>query len=269
MPPRGGGGQSGSVSPFMFGLLIGMTLFSAMSLQWARQELARQQRRHAEMARNQADDMARSMEFAAMTETENTYSDEFNLERAKRFSNYTGGKTRGGQEMIVVARTDEGNTTFGSKDQRIAITSTDDTLLRAKVYRSASAADISRLQESSPDQPIATVDTSGVRQRQVLTSQKSMEGLAEQVYAFYGAHQRFPNPNEFGALRAKFPFLDAWGQPFDYTYISDDAARLEFTTPWNYTQSLKLSLKDDDITAPPAAAVSATSSGGGQQQDKK
>jgi hypothetical protein len=246
----------------MFGLLIGMSIFSAMSLQWSKQELARTEQRRAEMAKAQADDMAKAMEFAAMTETRNTYSERFNLDRARQYAGYSGGRTRGGQDMIVVSKEDDRHETFGDKNQRVAITSSDDTLLRAKVYRAADADAISHLDDKG-QKPIATFDTSGVRERQVLTSQKAMEGIAEQLYAFYGAHMRFPTSDEYDHIKVQFPFVDAWGSPFDYSLVSDDEARLEFTTPWNYTQSLKLSLKDDTATVPASdTTVSGTSVSG-------
>lgn len=233
--------QRGGASPFMFGLLMGMTIFSAFSLQWAQRELVASQQRQAEKAKREAEDLVKALEFAAMTETRNTYSDDFDLERARRYTAMSSGKTRGGQDFIVVQQEDKDKETFGETSQKVAITASDDTLLRSKVYRTGDAKGVDALSGDT----VATLDTAGVRQRQILTSVKSMENLAEQVYAFYAGNRRFPKSNEFDVMRNQLSFGDAWGGPFAYTYISDDEARLEFTTPWNYTHSLKLTLKEE------------------------
>lgn len=226
----------------MFGLLMGMTIFSAFSLKWAQRELVETQERQAQRANREAEDVVKALEFAAMVETRDTYSDSFNLDRARRYTNLTSGRTRGGQDFIVVQQEDKNREVFGEASQRVAITASDDTLLRSKVYRTAGPEGIAKLGD---DGGVATMDTSGVRQRQILTSVRSMESLAEQVYAFYGGNSRFPNLNEFDVLRRQLSFTDAWGAPFAYTYINNDEARLEFTTPWNYTHSLKLTLKEE------------------------
>lgn len=234
-------GEEGIGSPFMFGLLMGLTIFSAFSLSWAQRELALTQQRNAERAKREAEDVARALEFAAMTETRGTYSESFDLDRAKQYTSMSSGKTKGGQDFIVVQQEDKDRQTFGENVQKVAITATDDTLLRSKVYRTPDAAGINALKEDT----IATLDTSGVRERQIRTSVKSMEAFAEQVYAFYAGNRRFPSANEFDEMRRNLSFSDAWGGPFAYTYITDDEARLEFTTPWNYTHSLKLTLKEE------------------------
>jgi hypothetical protein len=225
----------------MFGLLMGMTIFSAFSLQWAQRELLAVQARQADKAKREAEDIAKALEFAAMTETRTTYSDDFDLERARQYTNMSSGKTRGGQDFIVVQQEDENRKTFGEAAQKVAITASDDTLLRSKVYRTTGAQAVDALHSDS----VATLDTSGVRERQVRTSVKNMEAFAEQVYAFYAGNRRFPNAGEFDEMRRNLSFADAWGGPFAYTYISHDEARLEFTTPWNYTHSLKLTLKEE------------------------
>lgn len=233
--------QAGYLSPFMFGLIIGMSIFSAMSAHWAQQELVRVQERKAERAHKQAEDIAHAMEFATLTETEGTYSDSYDLERAKMYAARSSGKTAGGQDFMVVAR-QENNESFGKRDQKVAIAATDDTLLRAKVYRAGSAEELAKMEEQKP---VALLDTKAVRERQVRTSMKAMEGMAEQVYAFYAGHLRFPDEGEFDELQKRFTYRDAWGGEFDYTYVNEGEARLEFVTPWNYTQAIKLSLKDE------------------------
>lgn len=229
------------MSPFMFGMVVGMSMFSVMSTRWAQLELVRVQERKAEQARVQAEDLASAMEFATLTETAATYSETYDLERAKGYAALSSGKTAGGQDFIVVAR-QENDESFGTRDQKVAIAASDDTLLRAKVYRAGSAEELA---DMGRQKPVAVLDTGAVRERQVRTSMKAMEGMAEQIYAFYAGHMRFPNDSEYDGLRQKFLLTDAWGGAFAYTYVNESEARLEFTTPWNYTQVITLNLKDD------------------------
>ena len=237
------GGQQGGVSPFMFGMLVGMSVLSVMSSYQARKELDKLQKVQAERAARSAEDTVKALEFAAMTETRSTYSEDFTMERAKANMAMATGKTRGGEEYVLNAQQETEEGRFGMDDQKIAVTASDDTLLRAKVYQTGSAADLDQLANSTSQ--VATFDSGVVRDRQVRSSHKAMEALAEQIYAFYAGHGRFPSDSEFAELRAKFPYVDAWGGAFDYIRTSDSVGALEFTTPWNYTQSLNLSLKDE------------------------
>lgn len=234
--------QRGGVSPFMFGLLVGMSIFSVMSAYWAQKELAALQVRQAERAQKQADDVVKALEFSALTETQSTYSDQYDMDRAKGSLARASGKTRGGEEYVVNAQ-EAATETFGTRDSKLVVTASDDTLLRAKVYQTGNADDVAAFGDGRT-KAVATLDTGGIRQRQVLTSVKAMEALAEQVYAFYAGHMRFPTDMEFKELQAKFPYVDAWGGPFSYTRTGEDTGTLEFTTPWNYTQTLNMSLKE-------------------------
>lgn len=228
----------------MFGLMVGMSIFSAMAMQNARHELDLLQKRQAAKAKAQAEDLAKGLEFAVLTETRETYSDDYNLERARANTSGSGGKTRGGQDVLVTQRETEGES-LGDKTRRVAITASDDTLLRSQVHLSQSAEDLSQLKPSE-QLPVVVFDTNSVRERQVRTSKQNMEAMAEHVYAFYAAKLRMPSKDEFENISSKLGFRDVWGTPFTYTYGSETTATLEFTTPWNYTQSLRLSLKDDE-----------------------
>ena len=228
----------------MFGLVMGVAAFSALSSQWARQELVRYQQQQAERAKANATDVAKGMDFAILTETAQTYSDNYDLERARPYSN-TDARTRGGQDYLVTARDDEDRKSYDKTRTTVAITGSDDTLLRSQMYRSGSSEEILRTKVGQ-GQAVATYDTATARDRQVRTSNERMEVLAEQVYAFYAAKKRFPTDNEFSSLGSTFDLRDAWGRNFTYKPSPDNQKGiLSFTTPWNYTQTLKLSLKDE------------------------
>ena len=268
--------QQGGFSPFMFGLIMGMSVFSALSMQWAKQELANYQQQQAQRAKTAAEDVAKGLDFAILSEDNRTYSDDYTLERARQYTN-TDARTRGGQDYMVTTREDEDRESFGQKGTTVAITGSDDTLLRSQMHRAEDSQQILRM-NTSGKQAVAVYDTSHARDRQVRTSNERMEALAEQVYAFYAGKRRFPTDSEFTALRGRFDIRDAWGNDFTYTVAKDDQnGTLTFTTPWNYTQTLKLGLKDDGIASesdnagnddqPKRASESNSANGSSNSQD--
>ncbi len=239
--------QSGGFSPFMFGLVMGMSVFSALSLQWAKQELTEYQQLQAERAKTNAEEVAKGLEFAILTENEQSYSDTYDLERARAYSSAQA-RTRGGQDYMFAARDSE-REQFGQKGTAVAIVGTDDTLVRSHVYRTETEEHI--LDKSVGGRgDVAVYDTSLARNQQVMTSNGRMEAMAERLYTFYAAKFRFPTDSEYQDLLSKVGVRDAWGQDFDYKPEKDgQKATLSFTTPWQYTQTMILSLKDEEKKA--------------------
>lgn len=230
----------------MMGLLLGMSLFSVMSLQWARQELISQQEKNAAHDKAMAEDVAKAIEFSILAESSTGYQSDVTLDRALQYATVTTGKTRGGEDILVVARND-GFDSFGAESDQVAITASDDTLFRAQLYRSLSADELKTIEDSRKQgsaRNLATLDTSAVRERQMRTSMKNMEELAAHLYSFYAGHMRFPSEMEFQEIQSGLGLTDVWGHRFNYTINSDDRALLQMTTPWNFTRSLNLSLKD-------------------------
>ncbi|PIZ31722.1 MAG: hypothetical protein COY40_01270 [Alphaproteobacteria bacterium CG_4_10_14_0_8_um_filter_53_9] len=234
--------QRGQLSPFMFGLLMGMSVFSMASLKWAQQEMAEQKKRNAALQEASAQDLSKALEFATLTETEGTYSDDFTLERARAYTTRTSGQTRGGQDYLVVAR-GSGRTALGKESQVIAITGSDDTLRRSDVYRTLDADRLQKLAGDNKTDGVVTFETSAVRTRQVTKSSQNMAAMGEQIYAFFAAHMRMPTGEEYDQLAEKLTIRDVWNRKFDYSYLDTERARLEFTTPWGYTVPLNLNLK--------------------------
>lgn len=234
--------QSGGFSPFMFGLVMGMSVFSALSLQWAKQELSEYQDLQAQRAKANAEEVAKGLEFSILAENEQSYSDTYDLDRARAYS-AAQARTRGGQDYMFAAR-DSDREQFGQKATTVAIAGTDDTLVRSQVYRTETEEHI--LQKGvGGREDVAVFDTSMARSQQVLTSNRRMELMAEQLYTFYAAKYRFPTDSEYQTLLGRVGTRDAWGQDFAYKPEADgQKALLSFTTPWEYTQSMILSLKD-------------------------
>lgn len=232
----------------MFGLVVGMSLFSAMSMQWARKELALYEKQQTARAKQNAQEVADAMNFAILTETAQTYNENYDLERARTYSGSTA-VTQGGQDYMVTTRTDEDRTRYGHAATTVAITGSDDTLLRSQMHRSGDAEDILRTKVGDK-QAVAVYTTNTARDQQVRTSYQRMEVLAEQLYAFYAGKYRFPTDDEFTSLAGALGLHDAWGDNFTYKPSKDNQdGVLSFTTPWNYTQTLTLSLKDESKPA--------------------
>lgn len=227
----------------MSGLMIGMTIFSALSLEWARQELVATQKRQQEEAKMAAEDLAKAMEFAVMTETGETYDETYALDRARAYSNSTG-TTRGGNQVALVSRDVETEDGTGAPRTQLALAATDDILLRAKLNL---AEDVERLNRAvSGTAPVAFFDSGTVRGQQLLTSQRRMEAMAEQVFTFYAANMNFPSSQAFTALSKQAGLKDAWGQLFNFTVAEDgQSGELSFTTPWGLTRTQSVSLRDD------------------------
>ncbi|MBI1309336.1 MAG: hypothetical protein GC129_05785 [Proteobacteria bacterium] len=235
-------GQGGAFSPFMFGMIMGVTVFSALSMQYAKKALADYQTRQTERARANAQDIASAMDFAIATETRDTYNDTYSLDRARQYSESTG-KTRGDADFQVTTRQGDGDEQFGRRDDKVAITASDDALLRGQVARSSNATELTNLSASSTT-PVAVYDTSVARDRQIRTSAARMSQIAEQLYAYYAANLKFPDSNAYDSLVSHFGLRDAWGEDFEYSVAPDQqSAQIGFTTPWNYHQELNLSLK--------------------------
>ncbi len=239
--------QSGGFSPFMFGLVMGMSVFSALSLQWAKQELTRYQELQTQRAKTDAEEVAKGLEFSILAENEQSYSDKYDLERARAYS-AAQARTRGGQDYMFAARDSE-REQFGQKGTAIAIAGTDDTLVRSQVYRTETEEHI--LDKSVGGRnDVAVYDTSLARSQQVLTSNRRMEAMAERIYTFYAAKFRFPTDSEYQTLLGRVGVRDAWGQDYDYKpEANGQKATLSFTTPWQYTQTMILSLKDEEKKA--------------------
>lgn len=241
--------QAGQLSPFMFGLIMGMSVFSAMSLKWAEQELAEQQIRNQARNKAQAEDLAKALEFATLTQTRDNYDNRMTLDRARQYASSATGQTRGGQDFLIVEREAEGET-MGAKNEVVAITGSDDTLRRSEVFRSGDAKQLGKLAEQkNKGDAVVLLDTSGIRTRQVNVSRQNMETMAEHVYAFYAGRFRMPSFEEFQELNEKLGIRDAWNAPFDYEYYDTERSRMEFTTPWGYTQSLMMDLRTEHSKA--------------------
>lgn len=222
--------------------MLGMTMFSALTMQWAQQELATQQDRNARADQQQARELAAALEFSILTEDTASYDDTYTLERAEHFAG-TAGRTRGGNTVQVTARTDDTEQqTLGRGNTQVALTASDNMFTRNAAGQAESAA---AMQARGEGQGTVLANIGGARGRQVLTSLKRMEAMAEQLYAFYAGAMKFPDLAQYTTLDGRLKLYDAWGESFDYAPEADgQMAVLSFTTPWGHTQTMRLNLKE-------------------------
>ncbi|MDD9911615.1 MAG: hypothetical protein OXQ96_01035, partial [Alphaproteobacteria bacterium] len=222
--------QRGAFSPFMFGLLMAIGIFSTLAMHWAKKDLIRIQEERAERVKAEAEDIAKAVEFTIMTETASTFGQDFNIDELRQHTGRSQGKTRGQQDIQLIARDSE--TVFDLTNQRIAIAATDDPLAQTELRDTPDAKGLARAAKDGLD-PVIIVDTGAIRKNQVAKSVQRLEQMAEQVYQFYAANFRFPTESEYDQLQDALKIKDIWGNDFYYTYRNDEEALLEFTSPWN------------------------------------
>lgn len=231
--------QDGIFPPFMFALLMGIGLFSTISLKVGQKQLQEIAQKRAIRAEEEREDLAKSLEFAILTETADSYDDDISLERARRYTNLSGGKTLSGENAQIIARRSED--AFGASQKRLLIANTDDTLRQIELAETADSEAISRL-SSKGEGGVSILETSAIRYRQVETSRQSQNSMAEALYRFFSGQKRFPTPNEYDTLVEQYRLRDAWGTPFTYTRTSDSRAQITFVAPWGEEYPLVVSL---------------------------
>lgn len=232
--------QKGGFSPFIFGVLIGLSAFSVITAEMAKREMEKAALHRIKTQKEQAEDLARGLENALLTETDATYDADLTVTRARDGSSGSTGVTRSGSSVLVNVQT--GENSLGLDHQRILITTTDDTMLRDDVGFIASKEDQSTYSASNKE-PVAMFDSESIRKRQVEASREYLEAEAAQVYGFYAANLRFPNEGaEYNSINSMTNYVDVWGNNFTYTFIDSKTATLSFTTPWNYTYTLNLDM---------------------------
>lgn len=231
--------QKGIFSPFMFGLLLAVGVFSVLSQQWAKRDLRTLQESRETRMEATAQDIARNIEFEILTETASTFSNNLNTNRLLPNA-AKAGSNRSQDDIQIISR--EGEEIFELETQRFAINLGGDDLSRSALNQTTTSKNIVNAGET---QGVAVIDTSAIRQRQVETSRTNMKAMAERIFNFYAGNLRFPTVGEYDQLALVFNATDVWGSPLDYTYENDDRASLAFTTPWGFRQSMRLDLKDN------------------------
>lgn len=229
--------QRGAFSPYMFGMLAGLGLFSSLMAHYARQDMVEAEKRKLEQQQQEAEDLARGLENAILTERDATYDADLSLSRARQYTTTATGKTYAGDDVTINIQ--DSDRTYSLDHQRALITTSDDDLLKSSVGAALNADDIGSY-NAGTNQPVAVFDSKSARDHQVQLSYEFMESQAALVYQFYAGELRFPDNSEYADLASTSGLTDYWGNDFTYTRTSDTVCSLSFTTPWGYTQTINL-----------------------------
>jgi len=231
--------QKGAFSPFMFGLLASVAVFSSLMQKWSMDEMKRQEERRIQTQQEQAESVAKAVENAILTETATTYGNTVTLERARQFMSGTTGIGGDGEDyQFKSAQTDS---QFGRNNQRIIINTTDDQFLKDEIGRIEGEEGIKAFAGADGT---TVLDTSDARKRQITKSRESLEMEAAQIYRSYASFGfKFPSTSQYSEIiSAATGIKDVWGQDLTYERQGDKKATLSFTTPWGYTVTKKLSM---------------------------
>lgn len=240
--------QRGAVSPFLFGMLAGVAIFSASMRSQAQIQTKRIYEEQAARAAETADTYRRAVEGALMAETNADFG---NLDTARinqYVSKSVGGGTRSGDDVAwgAIDMSNSYNGTNIGSSQRVMIAATDDDYVRAEVASLAAGGNANTMAQNSltDREDVLTIDTSNIRQKQIQATLSNMNKQAEVLYGFWAENGRFPTVLEYNTnIDPKTDLRTFWGDPIIYVFTNDDEVRLRATTPWGqqlFSEALKM-----------------------------
>lgn len=227
--------QQGAFSPFMFGMLMGVAVFSAAMNHWAKKEIVNINERNTAEDRAKAEQLKKALENSMLTENveDGSYSDTFNLERAQKFLSGSTGTTRTGEQAFFSSTYKDGK--FNTSNKRVLITASDDESVKAEIGALAGADAMGSY--DTAEGSVVMFDSEEIRQEQIKKSKERLEAEASQIYRSYAAFgYKFPTTEQYKTnVNAVTGNRDVWGQEFLYERKSDKLVVISFTTPWGYT----------------------------------
>lgn len=235
--------QKGAFSPFMFGMLMGVAVFSAAMNHWAKKEIVDIEQQNIKSERQKAEQIKLAFENSMLTEnvnTDNGYSNEMNLERAQKFLSGSTGQTKSGEQAFLSTAMKSG--AFKTSNSRILITTSDDESVKDEIRTLGSDA---MAEYNNTNDSVVMFDSEEVRKKQIQESKTLLEREVSQIYRSYTAYgYKFPTPEQYKSqVNAATGLHDVWGQDFKYERKSDKVVILSFTTPWGYTYKKRLDMK--------------------------
>ena len=231
--------QRGAVSPFLFGMLAGVAIFSAGVKTQARLETQRIYEEQDKRAQETAETYRRAVENALMSETSGSFGT-ITADRVNQYvSKSVGGGTRSGSDITIGAI--DRDTTLDT--QRIMITTSDDDFVRARVGTLAGGGNANNMATDSltDRNDVVTVDTSNIRQKQIQASLSNMQKQGEVMYGFWALNGKFPDATEYADLAADTGLTNFWGAPITCLCTNNNEITLNSVTPWG--QTLRYNLK--------------------------
>ncbi|MAI08367.1 MAG: hypothetical protein CMF61_05345 [Magnetococcales bacterium] len=234
--------QKGAFSPFMFGMLMGVAVFSAAMNHWAKKEIVDIEKQNIQSEHQKAEQIKQAFENAILTEninSDNGYSEEMNLARAQKFLSGSTGQTKSGEQAFLSTAIKSGS--FKTSNSRVLITTSDDEAIKDEIRTLGSDA---MADYNSADSSVVMFDSEEVRKKQIKESKTLLEREASQIYRSYTAYNyKFPTAEQYKTqVNAATGLRDVWGSPFKYDRKSDKVVVLSFTTPWGYTYKKRLDM---------------------------
>lgn len=234
--------QRGAFSPFMYGMLMGVAVFSAAMNHWAKREIVNIEEQNIQQERQKAEQIKQALENAMLTENVATtgFSNDVNLERAQQFLSGSTGKTKSGEQAFLSSAVKSG--AFNTTNKRVLITTSDDESIQKEIgtLGSDAMADYNTAKDS-----VVMFDSEDVRKKQIAESKKLLERETSVIYRSYMTYgYKFPSNEEYKTqVNAATGHKDVWGQPFKYDRKSDKVVVLSFTAPWGYTYKKRLDMR--------------------------
>lgn len=234
--------QKGAFSPFMFGMLMGVAVFSAAMNHWAKREIVNIEEQNIKSERQKAEQIKKAFETALLTEnvaTGDGYSEDMNLERAQKYLSGTTGQTKTGEQAFLSSAFKSG--AFKTSNKRVLITTSDDETVKQDIATLGSDAMANYNKE---DGSVVMFDSEDIRKEQIKKSKEFLEREASQIYRSYASYgYKFPTRDQYESqVNAATNLRDVWGQSFKYDRKSDKVVILSFTSPWGYTYKKRLDM---------------------------
>lgn len=232
--------QRGAVSPFLFGMLAGVAIFSAGVKTQARIETQQILEEQEKRAQESAETYRRAVENALMSETAGTFGT-ITADRVNQYvSKSVGGGTRSGSDITLGAI--DRDATLDT--QRVMITTSDDDFVRSRVNSLTSGGNANNMATDSltDRNDVVTVDTSNIRQEQIQASLSNMQKQAEVMYGFWAQNGRFPGAGEYAAIAAQTGLTNFWGSPISCVCLDNNSVTLTSATPWGQTLTVGLNM---------------------------
>lgn len=254
-------GQRGAFSPFMFGMLAGLAVFSgALRTQYLNELGSLESQRYERLVKETTalEDAVRNY---IRTEITASYSDTITVANIQELLTTRGSTTDSGQayQINIINETinfvNAAAVAATRNAQVVLMTPSDDSLLRAAVAAVTTKEDAFTLAENPH---VTVVSTESIRQEQVALSKKRLEAMAALLYDYYTRGffsgvtrlHSFPrNTTEYNDMITTYNLgneaKDSWGAALVYTVDTSgnttdaetgtalsETAVISFTAPW-------------------------------------
>lgn len=270
--------QKGAFSPFMFGMLAGLAIFSGVLRSEYINELGSLESLRQQRLEREAKAMADAVENYLRSEITTSYDyTGVDVNDVQQLLSTSGATTDAGQVFAIniidydINFTDvtSGSPMPGTRQSQVFLMSpADSSMIRNQIAAVTTKEDA--LDLAATNKIIVAVDTESVRQEQVAASKERLEQIAALLYDYYtrgfvnatsGRLHSFPRSSlEFTLMLSQFSLQqiakDYWGRTFTYKVdstgnftdtasgtILSQRAVISFLTPWGELYPITLSVQ--------------------------